>query len=409
MNRSIEQALLSLLPTHNSELPPALTGLASSLLAQSRHRASILKAEEEIARPYACAHLACDRLKTTLNLPPIDPRPPIPPRIYKRLYNHLDKILPAPTSTPSCSTPGGALGGGGSGRVRTPGSKLREQQQHRDNLGTSPLANKSRQTPSKDKSLSQFRNNNSTVTTTTVPDTPSKKQKHTPTSKSTTHDAALPRWIRPTLRFLLARLGPARIGPVVATGLESIITPRGKLTTDAWVRDNLPAVVGGLYVYVWRGVTWPAAGEKVDRARYVKFRNEVASCLGEARSQVEVPKRGGGGGDDDDEEAWAGWGEKKVTGKELDEAVLTGNRHGWFDMEWVKGVEDLVDRERARAEEEEEEEANDEGEDATGVVQISRPDTMFQDRYDYLSERKRKAYAEWKEGVLKRIKELEAR
>jgi origin recognition complex subunit 6 len=73
------------------------------------------------------------------------------------------------------------------------------------------------------------------------------------------------------------------------------------------------------------------------------------------------------------------------------------------------GVEELVYRERARAEEEEEEEANDEGEDATGVVQISRPDTMFQDRYDYLSERKRKAYAEWKEGVLKRIKELEAR
>jgi origin recognition complex subunit 6 len=33
---------------------------------------------------------------------------------------------------------------------------------------------------------------------------------------------------------------------------------------------------------------------------------------------------------------------------------------------------------------------------------------MFQERYDYLGERKRKAYAEWKEGMLKRIKELEA-
>jgi origin recognition complex subunit 6 len=61
MNRTIEQALLSLLPTHNAALPPALVQLASSLLAQSRHRASTLKAEEEVARPYACAHMACDR------------------------------------------------------------------------------------------------------------------------------------------------------------------------------------------------------------------------------------------------------------------------------------------------------------------------------------------------------------
>ncbi|KAK3304136.1 origin recognition complex, subunit 6 [Chaetomium strumarium] len=384
MNRSIEQALLSLLPTHNSELPPPLADLASSLLAQSRHRASILKAEEEIARPYACAHLACDRLKTTLNLPPIAPRPPIPPRIYKRLYNHLDKILPAPSSTPSRSTPGGALGLGGSGRTRTPGSKLREQQHI---LGTSPWPTTAAAT-----------------TTTSVPDTPSKKRTGSKNNNSSINDSVnLPRWIRPTLRLLLTRLGPAHIGPVVATGLESIITPRGKLTADAWVRDNLAAVVGGLYVYVWRGVTWPVAGEKVDRARYVKFRNEVASCLGVARGQVEIPRNR----DDDDEkeEAWEGWG--KVTGKELDEAVLTGNRHGWFDMEWVKGVGDLVERERARAEEDAD--ADVEEEERIAAVQISRPDTMFQERYDYLSERKRKAYAEWKEGALKRIKELEAR
>jgi len=61
MNRSLEQALLSLLPTHNAELPRPLVDLASSLLAQSRLRASTLKAEEEVARTYACAHIACDR------------------------------------------------------------------------------------------------------------------------------------------------------------------------------------------------------------------------------------------------------------------------------------------------------------------------------------------------------------
>jgi origin recognition complex subunit 6 len=61
MNKSIEQALISLIPTHNTDLPQPLLDLATSLLAQSQHKASTLKQDEEIARPYACAHLACDR------------------------------------------------------------------------------------------------------------------------------------------------------------------------------------------------------------------------------------------------------------------------------------------------------------------------------------------------------------
>ncbi|KAG7285406.1 hypothetical protein NEMBOFW57_010033 [Staphylotrichum longicolle] len=301
MNRSIEQALLSLLPTHNSTLPQALTESASALLAQSRHRASTLKAEEEIARTYACAHLACDRLKTTLNLPPIDPRPPIPPRIYKRLYNHLDHILPPTASTPGRATPGGtALG---SNRVRTPSSKLRDQQQQL--LNTSPLASKSksRPTPSKDRSLSSFR---TPIATPAEPSTPSKRRTTTTTTTTTTPKSSkpsstssssspLPAWIRPTLRFLLARLGPAPIGPVVASALESIVTPAGRLTDDAWVRANLVSVLGALYLFVWRGVTWPG-GAQVDRERYVRFRREVAACLARAREEVDLEDWEGGGG-----------------------------------------------------------------------------------------------------------------
>lgn len=61
MSRQIDQALLSLMPTYTQDLPPTLLELANSLLAQSRHRASMLKAEEEVARLYACANIACDR------------------------------------------------------------------------------------------------------------------------------------------------------------------------------------------------------------------------------------------------------------------------------------------------------------------------------------------------------------
>ena len=58
---SIEQALIGLIPTLNGPLPTELVELAVSLLARSRSVASSLKADEEIARPYACAQLACER------------------------------------------------------------------------------------------------------------------------------------------------------------------------------------------------------------------------------------------------------------------------------------------------------------------------------------------------------------
>lgn len=61
MDRSVSQALTGLVPTLTGPLPPELLELAVSLLAQSRSKASSLKADEEIARCYACANLACER------------------------------------------------------------------------------------------------------------------------------------------------------------------------------------------------------------------------------------------------------------------------------------------------------------------------------------------------------------
>ena len=61
MDRSIAQALGSLMPSLTGSLPPELLDLAVSLLAQSRSKASSLKADEEIARSYTCANIACER------------------------------------------------------------------------------------------------------------------------------------------------------------------------------------------------------------------------------------------------------------------------------------------------------------------------------------------------------------
>ena len=68
MDKTIIQALSGLIPSLNGPLPPDLVDLALSLLAQSRNKASSLKAEEEIARSYACAHIACERYEDRYNL-----------------------------------------------------------------------------------------------------------------------------------------------------------------------------------------------------------------------------------------------------------------------------------------------------------------------------------------------------
>lgn len=61
MDQAVVQALDGLIPSLSSPLPSELVELATSLLAQSRNKASSLKADEEIARSYACANIACER------------------------------------------------------------------------------------------------------------------------------------------------------------------------------------------------------------------------------------------------------------------------------------------------------------------------------------------------------------
>ena len=65
MDHAIAQALRNLLPSQNGDSPAELSELALALFAQSKSLAGSLKAEEEIARSYACAHLACSRYVIT--------------------------------------------------------------------------------------------------------------------------------------------------------------------------------------------------------------------------------------------------------------------------------------------------------------------------------------------------------
>ncbi|OQO04608.1 hypothetical protein B0A48_09530 [Cryoendolithus antarcticus] len=99
MAAAIERSLHLIVPTATS-LPSTLIDLASSLLAQSRAKVPKLKQDEEIARTYACCHLACERLKHKANLEIGKIAPPCGPRVYKKLYGFLDSALPVAVGTP---------------------------------------------------------------------------------------------------------------------------------------------------------------------------------------------------------------------------------------------------------------------------------------------------------------------
>jgi origin recognition complex subunit 6 len=130
MPTPIEQALITLVPTLNT-LPQELIDLSTSLLAQSRSRAATLKQEEEIGRTYACAHLAVERLKNRLDVEKVVARPPVPPRVYKKLYGFLEAALAVAPATPRTNRlkdvgrVGSVTPGNGRGRrslVKTPAS-----------------------------------------------------------------------------------------------------------------------------------------------------------------------------------------------------------------------------------------------------------------------------------------------
>lgn len=92
---------------------------------------------------------------------------------------------------------------------------------------------------------------------------------------------------------------------------------------------------------------------------------------------------------------------------DLDAAALRVSRRGWLEMGWAAGVGDLVAVGERRAAEQREEEGEGEGGAQTMMMAGRRADSMFQERYDFLGEGRREEYEGWKEGVLRRIEELE--
>lgn len=315
------------------------------------------------------------RLKIPLNLPPIEPRPPIPPRIYKRLYAHLENILPA---TGGPRTPG---------KNGTPRSRLRDT---RD--AGRPLP--SRSTPGKDQSLAPFRSG---------PDTPTKS---TGNAVSLISQTGLHPWLQPTIRFMCRETGYVRFAPNILAGVESIVAPGGRRTRDEWVLSNLSALCGAIYFFVTQQVMKIRTGREINRDTYVPARKEVLNLMAKAREQL--PAAGQRGLNDED--AWEGW--QTLKPKDFDAATQEVTTRGWLEGDWFRCIGEVIaaaDRSKDNPRREKRSGAGaQEGEDVPPVkVTVRRADTMFQDRYDFLSEQKRIEYRIWKEGITARIRQLE--
>ncbi|KAH6608068.1 hypothetical protein Trco_004381 [Trichoderma cornu-damae] len=375
MSKQVELALVSLMPTYGSDLPPALVESASSLLAQSRHLASTLKAEEEIARLYACAHIACDRLKMALDLPTIEPRPPIPPRLYRRLYAHLDNILPNTSA--------------GGRRTRSAGSRLRDAQRDAGEPSASSQARPipSRPEPSKEAALAQFRKR---AGSDAKPRATPNRQGHASLGEPDMYP-----WVRPVIRHLCAASGRQKLAPSMLAGMESILLPGGRKTKDEWASRHAAALCAAVHFFVAMRARDVDQEQAMQPKIYEATRAEILGRLSRARQEIEAK-----GAEPD--ALWEGWTD--VSEKDFDAAVSRAREKSWLEADWYAGITDVIGiglRQEAGAAD-----AHDE-EDALQAQQ-QRADTMFQEKYDYLSESRRAEYETWKEATLARISALSA-
>ncbi|KAJ4367600.1 hypothetical protein N0V83_007185 [Neocucurbitaria cava] len=358
---AIEQSLTGLIPTLNGPLPPELVELAFSLLTRSRSVAHSLKPDEEIARPYACAQLACERLKQRLNLPAISSRPPCPPRIYKKLYSYLSSALPATATNRELATPRKTTDSAPASARNTPRTAL-----------------SGRKTPRSGK-------------------------------KSDGKAEEAPEWIMPTIRSLVKAFDYPSAAPHIYTGVESILpllarmsaaaaeTPskrpgRAATTSQASSAGVAEYRILSLIIVTFLYVFTRMKDQDVTPEQYNEWRETAVNTL------LDSPH----GKDTTYEEL----------SLETEQMMPMAQEEGWLQMEWFLNVTPQGHENEM------------EGIEMTGnttlivSVRSSGPKsggsdyiglgTMMQDATDYLGEHQRDDYENWKTRIMARVQELEA-
>ncbi|KAJ6024129.1 hypothetical protein N7540_004926 [Penicillium herquei] len=444
-NRPVEQALGNLVPTHANDLPQELLSLALSLVAQSRSFSSSLKPEEEIARPYACAEIACRRLTRALKLPPLLGHPPCPPRVYKKLYSYLDRSLSSSTagikrsasgsvSTPkrtasAQTTPTKASVGG-----RTPSKAAPTPRGlHNTPSKSTPLKRSvsvaKLGTPTKSALKPSTSRRSGLASSTIIPDAPAWamnairtvcKTLSTPAPRTTT-------WSRPPISRTLP--------PHIFAGVSSILYLTSSMSsneegfdeetldfldpivsiTNANNDDDFKELVYAMVVAVYflvlarRRNPAPSAdgeidnqGQKMDKKTFTEMRQTALTSFGLPNDRSHR----------DDVDHWIG----------LIMEQGWANEQEWFENIPLAGELDGEDEDGVSFRNLDEEDAAFRGvklpkrnDGTSGPSQNSRSNnpthggllpglgTMMQDRVDWLSEDRREEFVEWKADILARI------
>ncbi|KAF2160690.1 hypothetical protein M409DRAFT_70233 [Zasmidium cellare ATCC 36951] len=407
MPAPVELALATLLPTV-AFLPPDLISLAGSLLSQSRVIAASLKPEEEIARTYACAHIACERLKKRLDLEIGKPTPPVKPRTYDKLYKYLDGALTTSTPrTPTTNRVKDAVGNvSGRGNDATPTRKVQEAK---------------------------------------TPTTSGRKRTREQVEKP---ESGAPEFAMPLVRAICKANGVASAAPHIMVGAISVVqeivsraqrrvngdppSKRRRKTPQSAKSDvstSAPAVAEGIPTSKWPALLIALQLFTAARMKGVEVEDEEIKAMKKTATEaVKTVCRDKKDSLPED----LGAGLKKLDSN-IDFYMLEAEDSGWLDMEWFQNIPEGQDLE---PEIEDSEENDDEDvlvtskkrpyktplqrkekhggkaafdlEDDVGAAGLLPGlGTMFQPTIDWLSDERRRDFVQWKKGILKEINAME--
>jgi origin recognition complex subunit 6 len=217
-------------------------------------------------------------------------------------------------------------------------------------------------------------------------------------------------WIHPTIRGLCKELEAPAAAPHILAGVTTILTlPSPALSNDRDnqredKKDKMPALIAAVYFFVGTRLS----GRETSGQEYVSQRKGVLSALTKLREDQQLSEKLRLKAEDGTE--WEGW--EKVGTKDVDAWLLEISTRGWLKLDWfeniVEGAGVEVEDNSGHVEEDGEPypPMAGEGNENKNVLQ-SGLGTMMQDRVDYLSEKKRAEYRIWKQGILKRIKDIE--
>jgi origin recognition complex subunit 6 len=175
--------------------------------------------------------------------------------------------------------------------------------------------------------------------------------------------------------------------------MDYIVAPFGTRTQDAWINQNITALLGAVYFYVTIRVVALTKDQPITKEPFALQRREILRLLEQARVGVQVNAA----------DPWVDW--QEVKSRDFNSAVTQLEEQGWLLADWFKGLDDIIrpkDWDMTHGYQA----AGDEDMDPTVPTQTTRSETMFQDKHDYLSEARRADYVAWKADILQRISHL---